>query len=83
MSRTAEKELDDLPDALPMFKVYQYDVQVAFIQSVIDPSHPPVCCEPAEGYEDRRQYVYQLHEHLYGMKDSRRGWSKLFSSGCR
>jgi hypothetical protein len=55
---------------------------VVFIQSVIDPSHPPVCCEPAEGYEDRRQYVYQLHEHLYGMKDSPRGWSKLFSSVC-
>jgi hypothetical protein len=30
--------------ALPMFKVYQYDVQVAFIQSVIDPNHPPVYC---------------------------------------
>jgi hypothetical protein len=28
-----------------MFKVYQYNVQVAFIQSVIDPSHPPVYCE--------------------------------------
>ena len=24
VSRTAEKELDDFPDALPMFKVYQY-----------------------------------------------------------
>ncbi len=45
--------------ALPMFKVYQYDVQVAFIQSVIDPTHPPVYCDPAEGYEDRRHYVYQ------------------------
>jgi hypothetical protein len=65
-----------------MFKVYQYHVQVAFIQSVIDPSRPPVYCEPTEGYEDRRQYVYQLHKHLYGMKDSRRGWSKLFSSVC-
>jgi hypothetical protein len=68
--------------ALPMFKVYQYDVQVAFIQSVIDPNHPPVYCEPAEGYEDRRHYVYQLHKHLYGMKDSPRGWSKLFTSVC-
>ena len=68
--------------ALPMFKVYQYDVQVAFIQSVIDPTHPPVYCDPAEGYEDRRHYVYQLHKHLYGMKDSPRGWSKLFTSVC-
>ncbi len=58
-----------------MFKVYQYDVQVAFIQNVIDPNHPPVYCEPAEGYEDRRHYVY-------GMKDSPRGWSKLFTSVC-
>ena len=38
--------------ALPMFVVLQYDVQVAFIQSVIDPNQPPVYCEPAEGYED-------------------------------
>jgi hypothetical protein len=64
--------------ALPMFKVYQYDVELAFIQSTIDPNHPPVYCTPAEGYEDRRQYVYQLHKHLYGMKDFPRGWSKLF-----
>jgi hypothetical protein len=62
--------------------LYQYDVQVAFIQSVIDPNHPPVYCEPAEGYEDRRHYVFQLHKHLYGMKDSPRGWSKLFTSVC-
>ena len=65
-----------------MFKVYQYDVEVAFIQSTIDPNHFPVYCAPAEGYEDRRQYVYELHKHLYGMKDSPRGWSKLFSSVC-
>jgi len=65
-----------------MFKVYQYDVQVAFIQSVIDPTHPPVYCDPAEGYEDPRHYVYQLHKHLYGMKDSPRGWSRLFTSVC-
>ena len=65
-----------------MFKVYQYDIEVAFIQSTIDPNHFPVYCAPAEGYEDRRQYVYQLHKHLYGMKDSPRGWSKLFSSVC-
>jgi hypothetical protein len=63
-----------------MFKVYQYDVQGAFFQSVIDPSHPPVYCEPAEGYEGRRQYVYQFHQHLYGMKDSPCGWSKLVRS---
>jgi hypothetical protein len=63
-----------------MFKVYQYDVQVAFIQSVIDPSHPPVYCVSAEGYEVRRQYVYQFHKHLYGMKDSPCGWSKLVRS---
>jgi hypothetical protein len=68
--------------ALQMFKVYQYDVEVAFIQSTIDSNHPPVYCAPAEGYEDRRQYAYQLHKHLYGVKDSPRGWSKLFSSVC-
>ena len=43
-------------------------------------NHPPVYCECAEGYEDRRKYVYRLHRHLYGMKDSPRGWGKLFSS---
>ena len=33
-------------------------------------------------YEDRRKYVYRLHRHLYGMKDSPRGWDQLFSSVC-
>ena len=68
--------------ALPMFVVLQYDVQVAFIQSVIDPNQPPVYCEPAEGYEDKKKYVYQLHRRLYGMADSPRGWNKLFRSVC-
>ena len=45
-------------------------------------NHPPVYCECAEGYEDRRKYVYRLHRHLYCMKDSPRGWGQLFSSVC-
>ena len=67
---------------LPMFEVYQYDVQLVslMLQIVIDPSHPPVYCEQPESYEDQRQHVHQLHKHLYGMKDSPRGWSKQFSS---
>ena len=63
-------------------QVLQYDVSVAFIQSKLDSNHPPVYCECAEGYEDRRKYVYRLHRHLYGMKDSPRGWGQLFSSVC-
>jgi len=56
--------------SIPNFQVLQYDVSVAFIQSKLDSNHPPVYCECAEGYEDRRKYVYRLHRHLYGMKDS-------------
>ena len=59
--------------SIPNFKVLQYDVSVAFIQSKLDSNHPPVHCECAERYEDRRKYVYRLHCHLYGMKDSPRG----------
>ena len=58
---------------IPNFQVLQYDVSVAFIQSKLDSNHPPVYCECAKGYEDRRKYVYRLHRHLYGMKDSPRG----------
>jgi len=68
--------------SLPQFKVLQYDVSVAFIQSKLDPNHPPLYCECAEGYEDRRKFVYRLHRHLYGMKDSPRGWGQLFASVC-
>ena len=68
--------------SIPDFKVLQYDVSVAFIQSKLDPNHPPVYCECAEGYEDRSKYVYRLHRHLYGMKDSPRGWGQLFASVC-
>ena len=60
----------------------QYDVSVAFIQSKLDPNHPTLYCECAEGYEDRRKFVYRLHRHLYGMKDSPRGWRQLFASVC-
>jgi len=62
--------------------VLQYDVSVAFIQSKLDSNHPPVYCECAEGYEDRRKYVYRFHRHLYGMKDSPRGLGQLFASVC-
>jgi len=68
--------------SIPNFQVLQYDVSVAFIQSKLDSNHPPVYCECAEGYEDRRKYVYRLHRHLYGMKDSPRGWGQLFASVC-
>ena len=43
--------------SIPDFKVLQYDVSVAFIQSKLDPNHPPVYCECAKGYEDRRKCV--------------------------
>ena len=46
---------------MPNFKVLQYDVSVAFIQSKLDSYHPPVYCKWAERYEDRRKYVYHLH----------------------
>jgi len=38
--------------SIPNFKVLQYDVSVAFIQSKLDSNHPPVYCECAERYED-------------------------------
>ena len=60
----------------------QYDVSVAFIQNKLDSKHPPVYCECAEGYENRRKYVYRLHRYLYGMKDSLRGWGQLFAIVC-
>lgn len=69
--------------ALPGFDVHQYDVSVAFIEAPIDPNSPPIYCECAEGYEDRRLYVYQLHRYLYGMKDAPRGYNQLFASLCR
>ena len=69
--------------ALPGFEVYQYDVSVAFIEAPIDADSPPIYCECAEGYEDRRLYVYQLHRYLYGMKDAPRGYNKLFAQLCR
>jgi len=68
--------------SIPNFQALQYDVCVAFIQSKPDSYHPPVYCECAEGYEDRRKYVYRVHRHLYGMKDSPRGWGQLFASIC-
>jgi len=68
--------------SIPNFQALHYDVSVAFIQSKLDSYHPPVYCECAEGYEDRRKYVYSLHRYLYGMKDSPRGWVQLFASIC-
>jgi hypothetical protein len=68
--------------SIPNFQVLQKDVSVAFIQSKLDSNHLPVYCECAEGYEDRRKYVYRLHRHLYVMKDSPRGWGQLFSNVC-
>jgi len=44
---------------------------------------PAVYCECAEGYEDRSKYVYRLLCHLYGMKDSPRGWGQLFANVCK
>jgi len=35
-----------------------------------------------QGIQDRRNFVYRLHHHLYGMKDSPRGWGQLFASVC-
>jgi len=61
------------------FQALQYDVSAAFIQSKLYSNHPPVHCECAEGYEDRRKYFHCLHRHLYCMKDSPRGWGQLFA----
>ena len=58
--------------AMPHWHVMHYDVSVAFITAKIDPTHPPIYCRPAEGYESRTEYVYLLHRYLYGMKDSPR-----------
>ena len=63
-------------------QVLQYDMSVAFIHSKLDLTHSPVYCECAEGYKDRRKYVYRLHRYLYGMQDSPRGWGQLFASVC-
>ena len=68
---------------LPGFEVHQYDVSVAFMEAVIDPTSPPIYCECAEGYEDRRLYVYQLRRYLYGMKDAPRSYNQLFAKLCR
>lgn len=68
-----------LVSSLPMFKIYQCDVQVAFIQTrrraVIPANHPPVYyCEPAEGLgyasdsEDRRRHLLALQLNLYYLR---------------
>jgi hypothetical protein len=69
--------------ALPMFIVLQYDVSVAFIESILDDNAPPIYCECADGYEDKSKYCYLLRRHLYGMRDSPRGYAKLFESICK
>ena len=69
--------------ALPMFTVLQYDVSVAFIESVLDDNAPPIYCECADGYEDKTKFCYLLKRHLYGMRDSPRGYAKLFESICQ
>jgi len=58
------------PTSISNFRVLQYDVSVALIQSKLDSNHPHVYYEYAEGYEDRRKYVYRRHRHPSGMKDS-------------
>jgi len=68
--------------SIPNFKVLQYDVFVAFVQNKLDSNHPPVYCECAKGYEDRRKYVYRLYRHLYGMIGCPRGWGQLFACIC-
>ena len=68
--------------ALPHFQVNHYDVSVAFIESELDESTPPVYCECAEGYEDPREYVYLLHKGLYGMIQSPRAWYQLWCTIC-
>ena len=68
--------------ALPHFQVNHYDVSVAFIESIRDASTPPVYCECAEGYEDRKLFVYLLHRCLYGMIDSPRAWYQLWCHLC-
>jgi len=69
--------------ALPMFTVLQYDVSVAFIESILNDNAPPIYCECADGYEDKSKFCYLLRRHLYGMRDSHRGYAKLFESICQ
>ena len=69
--------------ALPFFKVLQYDVSVAFIQSKIPDTDPPLYCDPTEGFEDKRKWVYRLLQNLYGMKQSPRAYNQLFAEICR
>jgi hypothetical protein len=57
-------------------------VSVAFIESELDDSTPPVYCECAEVYEDPREYAYLLHESLYGMIQSPRAWYQLWCTIC-
>ena len=68
--------------ALPHFHVNHYDVSVAFIESELDESAPPVYCACAEGYEDPTKYVYLLHKSLYGMIQSPRAWYQLWCTIC-
>ena len=69
--------------AIPHFEVTQYDISVAFIEAPIDPTAPPIYCECAPGRENRKEYVYQLHRYLYGMKDAPRGYNQLFTQQCK
>ena len=68
--------------SLPGFDVFQYDVSVAFIEAELDPNSPPIYVECAEGFENRKEYVYKLHKYLYGMKDAPRGYYQLFAKLC-
>ena len=69
--------------SLPHFRVNHYDVSVAFIESIRNTDTPPVYCECAEGYEDRKAHVYRLHRCLYGMIDSPREWYQLWCHICQ
>ena len=61
----------------PDFQAYQFDVSVAFIEAPLDANEPNIYCQPPPGYENPKKYVYLLRKHLYGMKQSGRGWILL------
>ena len=66
-----------------MFTVLQYDVSAAFIESILDDNALPVYWECADGYEDKSEMCYLLRRHLYGMRDSPRGYAKEIESICQ
>ena len=63
--------------SVPDFQAYQFDVSVAFIEAPLNADEPNIYCQPPPGYENPKKYVYLLRKHLYGMKQSGRGWILL------